>query len=87
MEGIKGMQEKYREVSITIEPGNLQTNERGWFTLTWPGHEGERIQSAYKQTEYILIQAKEFVDTWLEEGSIIINAEKPDETISNEPLS
>ncbi len=81
------MEEEYRGVSITIEPGNLQTNERGWFTLTWPGHQGERIQSVYKQAEYILAQAKEFVDTWIEDGYITVNAEKPGETVSHEPLS
>jgi hypothetical protein len=81
------MAEEYKSVSITIEPGNLQTNELGWFTLAWPGHEGERIQSAYKQVEYILVQAKEFVDTWLEDGYITVNAEKSGETRSHEPLS
>ncbi len=70
------MEEEYRGVSITIEPGNRKPDERGWFTLTWPGHEGERIQSTYKQAEYILVQAKEFVDTWLEDGYISVLAEK-----------
>jgi hypothetical protein len=64
--------EEYRGVKVTIQPGNLRTNERGWFILTWPGHEDERVQSAYKQAEYILIQAKEFVDTWLEDGYITL---------------
>jgi hypothetical protein len=64
--------EEYRGVKVTIQPGNLRTNDRGWFILTWPGHEDERVQSAYKQAEYILIQAKEFVDTWLEDGYITL---------------
>lgn len=81
------MEEEYRGVNITIESGNLQANERGWFTLAWPGHKDERIQSAYKQAPYILVQAKEFVDTWIEDGYITVNAEKPGETVGYEPLS
>lgn len=64
------MEEEYRGVKVTIQAGNLGTNEPGWFILTWPGREGERLQSAYKQAQYILIEAKEVVDTWLEDGYI-----------------
>jgi hypothetical protein len=70
------MEEAYRGVKVTIQPGNLQTNERGWFILSWPGHEDERIQSAYKQAQYILIEAREFVDSWLEDGYITVNEEE-----------
>lgn len=75
------MEEEYRGVKVTIEAGNLSTNQPGWFSLTWPGHEAERIQSTHKQAQYILIEAKEVVDTWLEDGYITLPEDQEREEV------
>jgi hypothetical protein len=64
------MEEEYRGVKIKVIPGPGRKNERGKFVLSWAGHEPEEIESMYKQGEFIMGEAKEFVDTWLADGYI-----------------
>lgn len=63
------MEEEYKGVKIKVAEGK---NERGKFTLSWPGHQPEEISSQYKQGKYILIEAKSFVDSWIEDGYIVL---------------
>ena len=59
----------YKGVSIAIEPANLATNDTGYFTLSWPGHD-ERVKSQHRQAKYIMLEARSFVDSWLADGYI-----------------
>lgn len=67
--------ENYKGVAIAIEPANLATNDTGYFTLSWPGHPDERIKSQHRQAKYILLEARSFVDSWLEDGYIQLSEE------------
>jgi hypothetical protein len=65
------MEVEYKGVKIKVMPG--RGNERGSFVLSWPGHEPEKVDSQWKQSEFILGEAKEFVDTWLADGYIVVS--------------
>jgi hypothetical protein len=60
---------EYKGVKIKVIPGK-RGNDRGTFILSWPGHEPEKVESQWKQEEFILGEAKEFVDAWLADGYI-----------------
>lgn len=74
--------EEYKGVHITIESANLATNDTGYFTLSWTGHE-ERIKSQHRQASFILLEARSFVDSWLEDGYITLSAQEQEETPLN----
>lgn len=63
------MEEEYKGVKIKVVE---QGNGRGKFILSWIGHQPEEIDSQYKQSQYIMMEAKGFVDTWIEDGYIKI---------------
>jgi hypothetical protein len=68
----------YRSVKITVIAGNPERQQRGRFLLSWPGQSGppEEVASTRYLAPYVLEEAREFVDTWIEQGYIQIEAEQ-----------
>ncbi len=64
------MEEVYRNVKITVIPGNPERKQRGRFTLSWEGHEPEEVESTRHLAPYVLEEAKSFVDEWIAQGYI-----------------
>jgi hypothetical protein len=65
----------YRGVTITVIPGNPERKQQGRFLLSWPGHDPEKVESTRHLAPYVLEEAREFVDTWIEQGYIQIDEE------------
>lgn len=63
------MEEEYKGVKIKVIE---RKDKQGKFILSWPGHEPEEINSQFKNGKFIMMEAKSFVDSWIEDGYIAL---------------